>query len=132
MFLNPNEGDIIDKVKNLTNGYGFDFVLETSGESVSFKNMFDYSRHNGSIAVVVINIGNIIPVELGKIQSKGLNIKGIVGSPYVWDKALKLLAQSKVDITKIQTHKFPLEQAEEAFKIGRDREKTVKTVLLSK
>ncbi|MFC1938566.1 zinc-binding dehydrogenase [Chloroflexota bacterium] len=129
--LDPSEEDIIEKVKDLTNEHGADFVLETSGESASYKNMFDYVRNNGSIAVVGINIGNVISAELGKIQSKGLNIRGTVGSPYVWEKALKFLAQSKVDITKIQTHKFPLEKAEEAFKIAKDREKAIKAVLIS-
>ena len=130
--LDPNEEGIIERVKGLTNGQGADFVLETSGESASYKNMFDYVRNNGHITVVGINIGNIIPAELGKIQSKGLIIKGTVGSPYVWDKALKFLAQSKFDITKIQTHKFPLEKAEEAFRLARDREKAIKTILISK
>ena len=37
---------------------------------------------------VGISIGRKVPVELGKIQSKSLTIKGTIGSPGVWPAAI--------------------------------------------
>jgi hypothetical protein len=44
--------------------------------------VYDYVRIGGRITFVGISIGHKIPVELGKIQSKSLTIKGTIGSAW--------------------------------------------------
>jgi L-iditol 2-dehydrogenase len=127
--LNPLDENIIEQVEDLTKG-GADFALETAGVSGSLKNMFDYVRSGGSIGFIGINF-DTVDVQLGKIMSKALNIKGTVGSPYVWERALKFLANSKVDITQIHTHEFDLSEAEKAFEMAKQSDKAIKVVLLN-
>jgi L-iditol 2-dehydrogenase len=73
----------------------------------------------------------VIPVELGKIQSRGLRIKGIVGSPYVWERAIGFLAQSGKDISPIVTDEFKLDQVEDAFALASKRDKCIKVVVFN-
>ena len=127
--INPSEENPIEKIAELTDGKGADLVIEASGVDQSLVSIFDYARNNGRISMVGINIGKKLPVELGKIQIKGLRMKGCVGSPYVWEKALKFLQNSKIDLTPIQTHEFPLEEAETAFELASQRDKCIKVVL---
>jgi len=127
--LNPTDPDIIEQVQDLTRG-GADFALETAGEPGSLKNMFDYVRNGGSITFIGINFDDVT-VQLGKIMIKALTIKGTVGSPYVWEKALKFMANTNIDLTQIHTHEFQLAEAERAFEIAKDREKAIKVVLLN-
>jgi threonine dehydrogenase-like Zn-dependent dehydrogenase len=51
--------------------------------------VLDYVRNGGRVTFVGISIGRKVPVELGKIQSKSLTIKGTIGSPGVWLAALR-------------------------------------------
>ena len=106
------------------------FALETAGVSGSLKNMFDYVRNGGSIGFIGINF-DTVEVQLGKIMSKALNIKGTCGSPYIWEKALKFLANSNVDITQIHTHEYQLSEAEKAFEMAKQPDKAIKVVLLN-
>jgi L-iditol 2-dehydrogenase len=129
--VDPSNQDPVARVLDLTRGEGADLVIEAAGVEASLKSVFDYARNNGRISMVGINIGNMIPVELGKIQMKGLIVRGCVGSPYVWEKALRFLEFAKIDLTPIQTHRFPLEKAEEAFELASQRDKCIKVVLLN-
>lgn len=118
--LDPTAEDTIKAVKQLTDGYGADLVVEASGNAAALKSTLDYAKNSGRVSFVGINIGNEIPVELGKFQSKGITATGFIGSPYVWDKVVAFLSQSKLDISPISTHQFPLMKAEEAYAFARD------------
>lgn len=118
--LDPTSEDVVQVVKSLTDGYGADLVVEAAGSAATLKGSLDYVKNGGRVSFVGINIGNEIPVELGKFQIKGITAKGFVGSPYVWDKVITFLAQSKLDISPISTHQFPLMKAEEAYRFARD------------
>jgi len=70
-----------------------------------------------------------VPVELGKIQSKSLTIKGTIGSPGVWPAALRFLARTKLDLSPIQTHFFDLTDGVEAFEFGKNPSSCIKITL---
>ena len=57
---------------------GADLVIEASGHDSSLAAVLDYVRIGGRVTFVGISIGRKVPVELGKIQSKSLTIKGTI------------------------------------------------------
>ncbi len=116
--IDPITGDAEEAIKQLTKGYGADLVVEASGHSAALKQSLDLVKNSGMVSYIGINIGNEIPVELGKIQIKGITAKGMVGSPYVWDKVINFLIESQLDLSPIITHRFPLGEAEDAFKFA--------------
>ena len=69
------------------------------------------------------------PVALGQIMMKNLTVRGSIGSPGVWPAAIRFLERTKLDLSPIQTHHFPLEQAVEAFELGQDATKCIKVTL---
>lgn len=129
--IDPRSEDAIKRVFELTDGWGADLVVEASGNSQALKSSLDYARNSGRISYVGINIGQEIPVELGKIQIKGITAKGLIGSPYVWERALAFLANSGLDLSPIVTHEYPLGKAVEAFDFARDINKCIKVHLIN-
>jgi L-iditol 2-dehydrogenase len=71
-------------VLELTGGKGADLAIEASGHDSSLAAVLDYVCIGGRVTFVGISVGRKIPVEIGKIQSKSLTIKGTIGSPGVW------------------------------------------------
>ena len=59
-------------------------------------------------------------------KQRTTDIKGAVGSPYVWARALKFMQKAKPNLRAMVTHRLPLEQGVEAFRVAKDREKAVK------
>ncbi|TAK36904.1 MAG: alcohol dehydrogenase [Chloroflexota bacterium] len=129
--IDPREEQVAERVQALTDGFGADLIIEASGAEAALTATLDVARNNGRIACVGIRIGQSISVEMGKIQIKGLNLKGIVGSPYVWERTLTFLNRSGLDITPVVTHDFPLSRAEEAFALASQRDKCIKVMLMN-
>ena len=127
--VDPSAGDAVAKVLELTGGRGADLVVEASGHDSSLAAVLDYVRIGGRVTFVGISIGRKVPVELGKIQSKSLTIKGTIGSPGVWAAALRFLARTKLDLSPIQTHFFDLTNGVEAFEFGKNPSACIKVTL---
>ena len=126
--VDPSAGDPIEAVRDLTHGGG-DLVIEASGHASSLANVFEYARPEGRVSMVGINIGQKLPVELGKIQIKNLTVRGCIGSPGVWPAAIRFLERTRIDLSPIQTHSFPLDDALQAFEVGKKPKEAVKVTL---
>ncbi|MGI6766810.1 MAG: zinc-dependent alcohol dehydrogenase [Lentihominibacter sp.] len=120
-IVDPTTEDAIQAVQDLTDGLGADLVVECSGTGVGLKSTFEYVKNAGRISFVSINLKDEIPTLLGNFQKKAITAKGSPGSPYVWDKVIAFLNQSKIDLSPIVTKTFPLAQADEAYKFARDQ-----------
>jgi L-iditol 2-dehydrogenase len=126
--IDPSASDPAEAVREMTKG-GADLVIEASGHSSSLANVFDYARLEGRISMVGININQKFPVELGKIQMKNLTVRGCIGSPGVWPSAIRFLERTGIDLSPIQTHSFPLDQALTALELGKNPMEAVKVTL---
>ncbi len=128
--LDPRE-NAVGEIKEMTQGRGADLVVEASGHDTSLASIFDYVREEGRVSMVGINIGKKIPVELGKIQIKNLQVRGCIGSPGVWPAAIRFLERTGLDLSPIQTHDFDLLDSVNAFEFGKDQQKSIKITLLN-
>ncbi len=120
LTLDPTVQDVSEVVNGLTDGYGADLVVEASGNLTSMRQSIDLARNIGRVSYIGVNVGQEAPVELGKIQMKGLRVQGFLGSPRIWHRAIAFLVQSGLDISMLSTHRFPLERVDEAFAFARD------------
>lgn len=126
--VNPLAGDAGLAVQELTGG-GADLVVEASGHAASLANVLDYARPEARVSMVGINIGQKFPVEFGKVQMKNLTLRGCIGSPGAWPAAIRFLERTGIDLSPIQTHSFPLDQALTALALGQNTMKAVKVTL---
>ena len=126
--VDPTDGNAPEAIGEMTRG-GADLVIEASGHSASLAAVFDYARPEGCVSMVGINIGNRIPVDLGKIQMKNLVVRGCIGSPGVWPAAIRFLERTGIDLSPIQTHTFRLDDALAALELGVKPQEAVKVTL---
>ena len=126
--VDSSAGDAVEAVQELTKG-GADLVVECAGHSSSLANVFEYAKSEGRVSMVGINIGQKIPVLLGKIQMKDLTVKGCIGSPGVWPAAIRFLERTGIDLSPIQTHSFRLDDAAKALDLGKIPTEAVKVTL---
>lgn len=124
--LDPAQGDLVAQVKALTGGRGASVVLEASGNLQAMASTFEVAGQEGRIVQIGINIGDKVPAPLGLIQSKELQLRGTIGSPGVWPAAIRFLARTGLDLTKIVTACFPLAQGLNALDAARDTKNNIK------
>ncbi len=122
----------VERVKELTGGKGAELVVEASGHDASVANVFEYAQENGRVSMVGLNIGRDITSKLGLLQLKNLTVRGCIGSPGVWPAAIKFLERTGIDLSPIQTHHFSLNDAAQAFELGKDAQACIKVTLSMK
>lgn len=116
--LNPKNEDPVTFIKDLTQGRGVDVLLEVSGNPGAIKQGFASLRKAGTASLLGIPSK---PVEFdiaNDIVFKSIVVKGINGRR-IWDtwfKGQALLAKG-VDLSKLITHKMPLEEIEKGLEL---------------
>src|SRR6185436_8973459 len=124
--IDPSDGDLEEAVAEATGGRGFDVVIEAAGVPAAMATAFPIAGHAARIVFVGIDVGGSAPVQIGLIQSKALQVRGIIGSAGMWPRTIRFMASSGVDPAPLLTATFPLAEGTAALEAARDTSKNVK------
>lgn len=124
--LDPTEEGFGEGVAELTEGRGFEGVIEAAGSPAAMAQAVDLAAHGSRLAYVGINIGSLPPAPLGLIQSKALTLRGLIGSMNVWPQTIRFLARGVIDPSMLVTANFGLEEAPRAYDAARDTGRNIK------
>jgi L-iditol 2-dehydrogenase len=124
--LDPTAADFSDGLDDITQGRGFDVVIEAAGAPQALASALEVAGQSARVVYVGISIGDKGLAELGLIQSKDLMIRGVIGSPNIWPKTIRFLATGVVDPTSIVTASYPLDSALDALAAARDTSSNIK------
>jgi threonine 3-dehydrogenase len=114
------EIDRVAYVKDHTDGYGADIVLEMAGVQQSIQDGFKMLRKGGRFtAFGVLSEPQALIDYTDGIVFKGATINGISGRKMfdTWYRVRNLLASKRLDISPVITHEMALED----FKLGFDK-----------
>ena len=113
--LNVTHDSVNDTMQALGMEEGFDVGLEMSGNPTAFRDMLASMPHGGKIALLGIPPA-ATSLAWNQIIFKGLIVKGIYGREMfeTWYKMSSML-QSGLMIEPIITHRFALDDYQEAF-----------------
>lgn len=99
---------------------GADVVLEVAGTEDTFRMAWDCARPNAVVTIVALyDCPQILP--LPDMYGKNLTFKtgGVDGCDCA--EILRLISEGKIDTTPLITHRFPLDEIEEAYRIFENR-----------
>ena len=115
--LNVTSGSLDQTMQDLGMEEGFDVGMEMSGNPSAFRYMLRTMHHGGKIALLGIPPEEMA-IDWNQVIFKGLVIKGVYGREMfeTWYKMSSML-QSGLNVESIITHRFPLEDYEEAFQL---------------
>jgi len=113
--LDPTGADFLDVVADATSGAGADVVFEASGKPAAMATALEIAGFRARLVYIGIDVGGSAPAQLGLIQSKELQLRGIIGSPGVWPQTLRFLARSAVDLSPLVTSTYALADADAAI-----------------
>ena len=111
--LNPNECNIEEEIKNLTDGRGADKVIECAGAETTFEMSWKISRPNEIVALIGLYEKNQ-NLPLPQMYGKNLIFKtGGVDATHS-DKILQLISDGKINTDFLITHIFYFNDIENA------------------
>jgi L-iditol 2-dehydrogenase len=124
--LDPTAAEFGEAVLEATGGRRFDVVIEAAGAPPAMAAALEAAGHEARVVYVGISIGAKEPAALGLIQSKALQIRGIIGSAGLWPKTIRFVASGVVDPGAIVTAAYPLASALDALQAARDTKSNIK------
>ncbi len=115
--VHPEEAEAT--VKRWTNGLGVDVVLEMSGVPSAIHQAFALVRVGGRVQMLGIPAKPIDVNFATEIIFKGITIYGVVGRRMydTWHQMTRFLRSGEFDPTPVITHRFPLEEIDEAMRV---------------
>ncbi|WP_181366461.1 L-threonine 3-dehydrogenase [Albidovulum aquaemixtae] len=117
--VNVAKQDLRDVEGVLKMKEGFDVGMEMSGNQAALDQMVENMVMGGRIAMLGIPPGKS-PVDWSRIVFKAITIKGVYGREIfeTWYKMIAML-ENGLDIRKVITHRFPVDEFREGFEIMR-------------
>jgi L-idonate 5-dehydrogenase len=105
----------------------FDVLLECSGNARALRDGLEVMQPRG--VVVQLGLGGDVAVPQNVIVAKELEIRGSFRFHAEFALAVQLINQRRVDLSPLVTHRFPVQQAQEAFELAGDRQRAMKVLL---
>lgn len=117
--FNSRESDVVQAIRDVTEGEGVDVLLEMSGAPSALREGFQLLKPGGEAALLGLP-GRPLEFDFDNLLIfKGLAVYGVIGRRLweTWYQARGLMRAKALDLSPVVTHRFPLEDFEKAFEL---------------
>ena len=113
--INITKENAVERVRDLTGGYGADVYIEATGHPSAVPQGLDLLRKLGRFVEYSV-FKDPVTVDWSIISDdKELDVRGAHLGPHTWPAAIKLLEAQTLPMDEICTNQFPLERFQEAL-----------------
>ena len=114
--------DPVERVRELTGGYGADVVVECAGVAPAMRLALELVRKRGRYVQMGLP-GAPVEIDFEKIAYNELQVSGGIGQRRpAWKRALRLMEEGFIPSAELITHHIPLGKWQEAFDMGEAQE----------
>jgi len=118
----PRGGSTVEMIQAATQGRGVDVAFDAAGTPDAVDAAFAAVSTGGKVVLAGIPDDDKTSFTASSARRKGLTIKLVRRMKHTYPRAIELVSKGLVDVRSIVTHRFPLEQAVEAFRVAERRE----------
>ncbi len=97
-------------------------AFECAGEAAAIEDALTAVRPGGKVILVGIPADDRTSFSASTARRKGLTIKLARRMKHTYPRAIRLVANGRVDVRSLVSHRFPLERIAEAFACAQRRE----------
>jgi L-iditol 2-dehydrogenase len=132
ILISSKKENVKERILEETGGIGVDLVCEAAGAPSTILDAIHIARHGGRIILYGIpGDSDNIPFPAAAVITNQLELYGAVGNPFVWEPLLQMVANGRINLKDMVTHRFPLEDINQAFANMKSREgNPIKAVVL--
>ena len=112
----------LSEIRAATQGRGVDVAFEAAGVQETVDESVAAVISGGKVILVGIPDDDKTFFSSSMARRKGLTIKLVRRMKHTYPRAIELVSKGLVDVRSIVTHRFPLEHADEAFRVAERRD----------
>ncbi|WP_069384336.1 alcohol dehydrogenase catalytic domain-containing protein [Halomonas caseinilytica] len=130
LTLNPTRDDVVARILAETRGYGCDVYIEASGAPASVRQGLNAIRKLGRFVEFSV-FGEPVLADWSIIgDRKELDLLGAHLGPYCYPATIEGIASGAIPTNGLVTHRLPLSEFEQGFKMVKEGKDTLKVVLI--
>jgi alcohol dehydrogenase len=130
VVIDASVGDVRKVVKEVTGGWGADYVVEAVGKQETLNNAIAVSAPGGAVSVVGV-FQQPASVNAPRMLAKNTTLTIGMGDLGRIQELIDLIAAGKLDLTPLITHRFPLADVAGAYEIFEKRADGAIKILLT-
>jgi alcohol dehydrogenase len=130
IVINSSQTDVVEEIKKITDGRGADVTIEAVGSFETFNACLESVKVGGNISIVGGFPNKMIEISVRNLMRRSLKIRAGLVNMVNMGPLMSLIQRGKLDLTSLITHRMPLRQAEEAYRIFSSRSESVLKVIL--
>jgi L-iditol 2-dehydrogenase len=112
----------LERIRAATSGRGVDVAFDAAGTPDAVDMAFATVSVGGNVILAGIPDDDKTSFTASAARRKGLTIKLVRRMKHTYPRAIELVSKGLVDVRSLVTHRFPLEQSAEAFRVAQRRE----------
>ncbi len=114
-----------DAIAAETDGLGADVVVEAAGSPGALDAAMDLARGRGMVSVVGAHFEPDFPLDNGRMFAKELTMRWSIGDSLGHrQRLIEMIAAGRLDPAAVVTHRLPLSEAPDAYRLFDSREAT--------
>ena len=113
--INGAKEDVLERVKELTDGAGMDLVIETAGTEITTRQAIHMAKKGSNIVLVGYSKSGEMTLPMSLVLDKELTFKTVFRYRHIYPMAIDAVAAGKVNLKGIVTDVFELYEAQKAM-----------------
>ena len=127
------EEDLMQKIRSSTDYRGVDISIVATGNSKALVQSFEATRKAGKVMLFGVPSKNsIVSLNMNKLYSNEQSLLSCYAASEIeTNQALKLIAEKRIDVKRLITHRFTIKNANEAIKCAHEAKDAMKVIVTS-
>ena len=126
---NPDTTDIVHDILQIK-PEGLDAVFECCGDQEALNQAIELLKPGGKLLIIGIPESEFISFNINRLRRKEICIQNVRRQNECIPAAIRWIQADKADLSRLITHRFPMEKADEAFVLAAEyRDGVIKTVI---
>lgn len=113
--INGAKENVLERVKELTDGAGMDLVIETAGTEITTRQAIHMAKKGSNIVLVGYSKSGEMTLPMSLVLDKELTFKTVFRYRHIYPMAIDAVAAGKVNLKGIVTDVFGLDEAQKAM-----------------
>jgi alcohol dehydrogenase len=130
IVINSGETDAVKEIGRITGGRGADVTIEAVGSFETLNSCIESVRAGGNISIVGVLPLGTVEMPMRRMLAKSLQIRMGVVNMVNMGILMSLIRHGKLQMISLITHRMPLSEAQDAYRIFGSRSENVLKVIL--
>jgi L-iditol 2-dehydrogenase len=117
-----SDTDVINKIQQDTHNRGLDVTFEAAGDQDAVDTAIALTKPGGTVILAGIPSNDHTSFVASTARRKGLTIRLVRRMKFTYASAIRLAENGQVNLSSLITHRFTLEQANQAFASAEKRD----------